>query len=96
MKAAERLARIHDIREKAVKIISKHGVLGPFGSSASVGALRISLRTPFQKLPTVLPYGLDIWDEHRKVLNVEWDEAGAVDVVSYKPGEWEFLLGPSC
>lgn len=111
MKAAERIARISDIREKALKIISAQGVLGDLGSDASIGGLKMSLRTPFQKLPEVSdemrrlrvffgekgnhPYRLDIWDEHRRVLNVEWDNAGAIEVISYKPGEWEFLLGSS-
>jgi len=35
-----------------------------------------------------LPYGLDIW-AGRKVLNIEWDLGSVIEVVSYKPGDWE-------
>jgi hypothetical protein len=42
-----------------------------------------------------LPYGLDIWQcGGRKVLNIEWDEKGIVELVSYKPGDWEAALLP--
>jgi hypothetical protein len=35
-----------------------------------------------------LPYGLDIWAD-RKVLNVEWDADDTVDVIAFRPGDWE-------
>jgi hypothetical protein len=35
-----------------------------------------------------LPYGVDVWCGP-KVLNVEWDDNGLVDVIGYKPGSWE-------
>jgi hypothetical protein len=45
-----------------------------------------------QKSKGNLPYGLDIWRDG-KVLNVEWtDDDGRVDIVSYKPGDWELEL----
>jgi hypothetical protein len=78
---------------------------------AERGPISVGYRTPFQKLPAVnvrtgyirallggkanLPYGLDIWHEHKKVLNIEWDDQGGFKVLSYKPGEWEWLLS-SC
>lgn len=37
---------------------------------------------------TNLPYGLDIWSG-RKVMNIEWDDRGRVDLVSFKRGPWE-------
>lgn len=42
-----------------------------------------------------LPYGLDIWmTGEGKVLNLEWDDAGAFELVSYRRGIWEDeLLG---
>jgi hypothetical protein len=40
------------------------------------------------KLPEILPYGLDIW-QGRKVLNLEWDDAGAVHLAGFKRGPWE-------
>jgi hypothetical protein len=76
-----------------------------------LGDLSMLYRTPFQPLPEAsenvrymqamlggkgnLPYGLDIWHGRKKVMLVEWNE-GEFQVVTYRPGEWEFLiLGPS-
>jgi hypothetical protein len=69
--------------------------------------LRILLRTPFQKFPQPdermkflvaardyklnMPYGLDIWAP-LKVLNLEWDDDGSVEVITFKRGEWEAQL----
>ena len=66
--------------------------------------LTLALRTPFQRLPkeserakymraleggrTSLPYGLEIWAP-KKVLNIEWDDAGTVELIGYDLGEWE-------
>jgi hypothetical protein len=41
-----------------------------------------------------LPYGLDIWNKGKKVLNIEWRDGGEIEVISYLPGEWEWLLRP--
>jgi hypothetical protein len=41
-----------------------------------------------QRTPDPLPYGLDIWCG-RKVLIIEWAEDGTVELVAYKPGDWE-------
>jgi hypothetical protein len=43
------------------------------------------------RLPQNLPYGLDIWAP-KKVLNLEWDDRGAVTLVSFKSGVWEAEL----
>ena len=72
-----------------------------------LGDLSMLYRTPFQALPQPsehvrylqamlggrgnLPYGLDIWHNRKKVMLVEWDE-GEFQLVSYKPGEWKFLM----
>ena len=70
---------------------------------ASVGNVKFSHRTPFSGIrevsprmkynealfgKTMLPYGLDIW-AGKKVLNVEWDNEGNVEIVSFTRGEWE-------
>lgn len=71
----------------------------------SEGNLIISHRTPFQRMiraggsyeaalagqsPLNLRYGLDIWDRAvGKVLNVEWDDDGKVELVSFRRGDWE-------
>ena len=43
--------------------------------------------------PNTLSYGLDIWCP-AKVLNIEWDDKGRIDVRSYRPGDWEHRLMP--
>jgi hypothetical protein len=42
-----------------------------------------------------LPYGLDIWSGN-KVLNFEWSDDGRINVISYRPGEWESDLERAC
>jgi hypothetical protein len=39
-----------------------------------------------------LPYGLDIWFARKKVLNVEWNDEGLIQIMSYRPGAWEDQL----
>jgi hypothetical protein len=36
-----------------------------------------------------LPYGIDVWCDHKKKLNVEWSDTGQLIVVSYRRGGWE-------
>ena len=38
-----------------------------------------------------LDYGMEIWahDLGHKVLNIEWDRNGCIDLVSFRRGEWE-------
>ena len=68
------------------------------------GPIKISYRTPFQKLPAEseivkymrsmlgggsnLPYGLDIWHNHKKVMNLEWDDHGNRHLASFRRGDW--------
>ena len=72
---------------------------------ARLGPISVAYRTPFQPLPKApdglrymralvggrdnLPYGLDVWTIEKKVLNLEWDDADNVEIISYKPGDWE-------
>jgi hypothetical protein len=41
-----------------------------------------------------LPHELSIWRKapSQKVLNVTWDDAGKIELMTYEPGEWEALL----
>jgi hypothetical protein len=70
-----------------------------------IGAISLLYRTPFQTLPTQtdrlryarapfgkkpnLPYGLDIWLDHNKVLDLEWDAGDWIVLIVYQPGAWE-------
>ena len=49
-----------------------------------------------QRANPVLPWGLDVW-HGRKVLSLQWDDAGRVEVNSFSRGPWEdeaLALGP--
>jgi hypothetical protein len=61
------------------------------------GDVTISYRTPFEPRPPApkwrrymkaliggKDYGLNIWLARKKVLNVEWSSAGALEIISYK------------
>jgi hypothetical protein len=41
-----------------------------------------------------LPHELSVWRKapSEKVLDVTWDEAGKLELITYKPGEWEAQL----
>ena len=41
-----------------------------------------------QRADPVLPWRLDVWHE-RKVLSLQWDYAGRVEVISVSRGPWE-------
>ena len=41
-----------------------------------------------QRADPVLPWGLDVWHD-RKVLSLQWDDAGRVEVISFNRGPWE-------
>ena len=38
-----------------------------------------------------LPHELSIWRKapSQKMLNVTWDDAGKIELITYEPGEWE-------
>jgi hypothetical protein len=44
-----------------------------------------------QRAAPDLPYTLDIWSG-TKVLSLQWDDAGKVNLISFKPGNWEMQL----
>jgi hypothetical protein len=68
----------------------------------------VAYRTRFQRFPEVddltkyrlamhgarqnSPQALDIWHADRKVFFVEWDEAGYVEIILFRRGDWECKL----
>jgi hypothetical protein len=38
-----------------------------------------------------MPYGIDVWAP-KKVLNIEWDDEGNIELVSFRAGDWEEKL----
>ena len=41
-----------------------------------------------QRTKPTLPWGLEVWHGH-KVLSLQWDDEGTVEVTSFTPGPWE-------
>ena len=37
-------------------------------------------------------YGIDVWVQHKKVLNIHWQEGEPVEIVSFRRGNWESEL----
>jgi hypothetical protein len=62
--------------------------------SARAKSLQISHRIPpvNDVYKWNLPYGLDIWTPQKKVMNIEWDDEGNVELVSLHRGAWELEL----
>ena len=112
LRPGERVRTVANLRDLGISLVTKLGQWEKCGAirglTATHGALHVSYRTPFQKLPQPsefdkyqdallggkpnLPYGLDIWWEGKKVMNVEWSDRGEFDVVSYRKGRWEDSL----
>jgi hypothetical protein len=95
-------ARAIKLRDKALKVVRAEGKLSPLLTGKTVlfktltfqsGYIEIHYRSPFGPIHDafVMPYGLDVYCP-KKVLVVEWDDAGEVHVVGFRPGEWEGKL----
>ena len=41
-----------------------------------------------QRTKPTLPWSLEVWHGH-KVLSLQWDDVGTVEVTSFTPGPWE-------
>jgi hypothetical protein len=93
------------LRDKALKLVRSKGNLSPLLTGKTLlfktltyqsGYLQIHYRAPFEPAPKpsdagTLLYGLDVYWPN-KVLCIEWDGAGWVHVVGFRPGEWEGKL----
>jgi len=91
------------LRDKALKLVRSKGKLSPMLTGKTVlvktltyhsGDLQIEFRLPHEPIPRGSEnpaYGLDVYWS-KKVLCVEWDDAGSVRVIGFRPGEWEARL----
>jgi hypothetical protein len=96
------------LRDLALALVKKQGSWHQAGPArlliAEQGDLMIAHRAPFQKVPPVSasveygakPFAIDVWHNEKSVLFVEWDDQGATDVVTYRPGDWEHELEAWC
>ena len=100
-----RAERAQAVRDLAIAFARAHGRVSSGISMACKPPLDVWHRTPFHRLPKVpdrqkyalavsgksrnLPYGLDIWYEGKKVFNIEWDDSGRFEILSFRRGPWE-------
>ena len=105
MSLVERATALRDLALGLVKMQGSWHEAGPARLLiAEQGDLMIAHRTPFQKLRPASaevkygakPFAVDVWHKEKSVLFVEWDDDGATDVVTYRPGDWEHELEAWC
>jgi hypothetical protein len=87
MSKDQKLTRVTQLRDAAIKIVQQKGEWKPFGADVRVMQFECDKLSIWY---TALPYGfgVDIWDAGSKVLNVQWNDAG-VSVISFRRGDWE-------
>ena len=90
------------LRDKALKLVRSQGKLSPLLTGKTVlfktltfqsGYIENHYRAPFEPIhdAVAMPTGLDVYWPN-KVLAIEWNDAGEVHVVGFRPGEWEGKL----
>jgi hypothetical protein len=91
------------LRDIALKLVQTKGKLSPLLTGKAVlfktltyhsGYLEIQYRSPYASVPdgaAIMPYGLDVYWP-KKVLVIEWNDAGEVHIVGFRRGEWEAKL----
>jgi hypothetical protein len=45
-----------------------------------------------QRAKPDLPYTMEVWYLNKKILNVQWDDKDEIQLISFRPGEWEEKL----
>lgn len=56
----------------------------PVSSEATMAGV-----TPQMQRDVAREYGLDIWQDNKKVLSLIWNEGGSLGIVVFKEGQWE-------
>jgi len=88
------------LRDKAIKVVRTKGQPSPMLTGKKVllqtvtyrsGDLQIDYRSPYGAAVAHSAHWLEIHCPN-KVLCIEWDDAGSVRVVGFRPGEWEGRL----
>ena len=90
---SKRSVQIPLLKAAAIRIAAAHGkpgsVAGHELTDVNFGTVQFSIGS------LGLGTNLDVWDETRggaKVLNMHWDGNGAIEVVSFRRGDWEQVL----
>ncbi|MGM4962976.1 hypothetical protein AB7714_05680 [Tardiphaga sp. 1201_B9_N1_1] len=100
-----RIARAIELRNHAVDLVASRGAMANAndgGRSVQVmafdeGRLSVLYKTPRTTLSSAdapapfRPKGfmIEVWFDGRKTMSVHWDHEGPVEVVTFKPGDWE-------
>ena len=103
--SAARIARAIELRNLAVDLVALRGGTADAedgGRTVRVMMFEENRLSVLYKTPTTLLSGgdappefrpkgfvLDVWFDGRKTLSVHWDHNGPVEVVAFRPGEWE-------
>jgi len=81
------------LKVAAIRIAARHGIPGSISGheviDVDLGTVRFSIGS------LGLGTNLDAWDETRgggKVLNLHWASDGALEIVSFRRGDWEEIL----
>lgn len=89
----KRCVQIPRLKAAAIMLAARHGkptsISGHELTDVDLGTVRYSIR------PLALGTNLDVWDEARggaKVLNTSWASDDAIEVVSFRRGDWEQIL----
>ena len=89
----KRCVQIPLLNAAAIMLAARHGKPGSIGghelTDVDLGTVRYSIG------PLALGTNLDVWDETRggaKVLNISWASDGAIEVVSFRRGDWEQII----
>jgi hypothetical protein len=90
---SKRSVQIPLLKAAAIGIAARHGKSGSISghelTDVDLGTVRFSIGC------LGLGTNLDVWDETRrgaKVLNMHWAGNGAIEVVSFRRGDWEQVL----
>jgi hypothetical protein len=89
----KRCVQIPLLKAAAIMLAARHGkpssIWGHELTDVDLGTVRYSIG------PLALGTNLDVWDETRggaKVLNISWASDGAIEVVSFRRGDWEQII----
>ena len=105
VRSAARIARATHLRNLAVELVALRGAMADAedgGKTIQVmtfegDRLSVLYKTPRVPLSTggapaqfrPKDFMVDVWFDGRKTMSVQWDHEEPVEVVAFKPGEWE-------
>src|ERR1700720_2612990 len=105
VRSAARIARATQLRNLAVELVALRGAMADAedgGKTIQVMTFEGDRLSVLYKTPRVpvstggapaqfrpKDFMVDVWFDGRKTMSVQWDHEETVEVVAFKPGEWE-------